>query len=225
MTLLLNHKPNKKIKTLKEGFNMKNTFYRPELKRGKAIEMQGIVDKLKSDFYEIDNASEDEVTEYVKRLIEQGKPLKNNSKMVFWGLDEPENMPSDARVDFFYMPTYYASAIMAAGVTKYKSLWNIPGFKECLGKGLNACTGRNFMGSGYGDMNSFLDTLEIFARAGMKILTEKYPDLSPEFTEKLNWALGFVKNTIISGDAVDPWSGRDFSARGIEVEMMFEKAA
>lgn len=42
---------------------MKNTFYRPELKRGKAIEMQGIVDKLKSDFYEIDNASEDEVTE------------------------------------------------------------------------------------------------------------------------------------------------------------------
>ncbi len=200
---------------------MKNTFYRPELKNSATIKMHEIVNKLKSDFYEMDNTSEDEIIEYIKKLIDQGKPLKNNREMIFWGLDEPENMPSDARVDFFYMPTYYAVAIMAYGASKNESLWDISGFKECLGKGLNACTGRNFMGSGYGDMDSFLDTLEIFAKAGIKNLIEKNNELSHEFFEKLKWALGFLKNTIISGDAVDPWSGRDYIDRGLEVARLF----
>ena len=31
---------------------------------------------------------------------------------LFWGYDEPENMPGDARVDFFYIPTYLNTAFL-----------------------------------------------------------------------------------------------------------------
>ena len=70
---------------------MKNTFYRPELKNSATIKMHEIVNKLKSDFYEMDNTSEDEIIEYIKKLIDQGKPLKNNREIFLKLKKEAEN--------------------------------------------------------------------------------------------------------------------------------------
>jgi hypothetical protein len=44
--------------------------------------------------------------------------------MKFLGLAEPHEMPSDARVDYFYKPTYIATAFIIKAILLYPSLLN-----------------------------------------------------------------------------------------------------
>lgn len=189
---------------------MKNTFYRP--KKINCKEMNEIVGKLESDFNEIlsGNVSEEEATEYVRKLIEQGEPLEYKPGMVFWGLDKPVNMPADARVDYLYRPTYFAVGIMGKALSLYSSVGELDNFYETLLHGLNACTGRGFLGSGYNEMDSFFEALTIFAKSGIAKMTLENMDYSPLFTAQLKEAVKFLNSHLLTGKRVDPWTGKDY---------------
>ena len=103
---------------------MNCTFYRP--KTVNTNEFENIVGKLRYDLHLLETEKNDEwsVYTYVYSLSNLVKPLAKNHKMFFLGFDEPEKMTSDARVDFFYRPTYIATAFMMKAVLLYPSLMN-----------------------------------------------------------------------------------------------------
>ena len=98
------------------------TFYRPE--KVSIREFSNIVRKMESDLDTLCREPVDEISirRYVKVLLSQAQPLKGRPEMFFLGLDDPRSMPSDARVDFFYRPTYIGAAIIIRAVLLYPDL-------------------------------------------------------------------------------------------------------
>ena len=169
---------------------MNCTFYRPETVNTR--EFENIIGKLSYDLHLLETEKSDEwnVYTYVYSLSRLVKPLENNPKMSFLGLDDPNKMPSDARVDFFYRPTYIATAFMIKAVLLYPSLMNESIFldseldfsadivRKTLSACMLGCTGRRFEGAGVLRLS---DCLKIFDDAGVSEFIDKYPDLCPEF--------------------------------------------
>ena len=169
---------------------MNCTFYRPKTIDTK--EFENIVGKLRYDLHLLETEKSDEwnVYRYVYSLSKLAKPLVKNPKMSFLGLAEPEEMPPDARVEFFYTPTYVSTAFMMKAILLYPSLMNKATFhhsehdftvdivRNTLSACMLACTGRGFEGAGVLRLS---ECLQIFEDAGVIEFIEKYPDLCPEF--------------------------------------------
>lgn len=182
---------------------MNCTFYRP--KTVNTTEFSNIVGKLHHDLHllETEKTNEWNVYTYVYSLSKLAKPLAKNPKMFFLGLDEPEKMPSDARVDFFYRPTYIATAFMMKAVLLYPSLMNEATFldsdldftantvRNTLASFMLACTGREFEGGGVLRLS---ECLQIFEDAGVVEFIEKYPELCPEFNALYRERKAFLEN-------------------------------
>ena len=180
---------------------MNCTFYRPSTVNVR--EFENIVGKLAHDLHMLENEKQDEwsVYSYFYALSCCAEPLKKNTNMRFLGLAAPESMPSDARVDYFYRPTYLATAFMMKAVLLYPSLMDKAAFldsdldftvdtvKETLAACMLGCTGRNFDGAG---VLRLKDCLSIFENAGVVEFLEKYPEICPEFTELYRERRAFV---------------------------------
>ena len=163
--------------------NMKKlscTFYRPE--KVNINEFRKIITKLEDDLDILCNENIDasDICEYVYQLAGFARPLKSDPKMCFFGLDEPENMPGDARVDFFYRPTYLGAAIIIRSVLLHPELLDTAHkygsvVKKALPGILLACTGRGFSGHGYDGLKGLIETLTVFTKAGTAQFIEEYP--------------------------------------------------
>ena len=182
---------------------MNCTFYRP--KTTNPIEYENIVGKLQYDLHLLETEQTDEwnVYTYIYSLSQLIKPLETNSNMKFLGLDNPQTMPSDARVDYFYRPTYIATAYVMKAVLLYPSLldkktfldseleFTVDSVKEILASLMLASTGRKFNGAGVLKLS---DCVSIFEKAGAAEFLDKYPDICPEFTNLFFDAKRFVEN-------------------------------
>ena len=162
-----------------------------------------------------------DVYRYVSNLVGEAKPLAHNPQMCFWGMAEPNTMPSDARVDFFYRPTYIATAFLMQAILKHPELMDphttVRGFgaedvkklSEVLPKAMKGCMGREFGGSGYDFLKGQLETMELFAKSGVMDYVKKYPDTCPEFTELFNHTLETFREDLATGRTKGPW-GTDY---------------
>ena len=186
---------------------MNCTFYRP--KTVNTNEFENIVGKLRYDLHLLETEKNDEwsVYTYVYSLSRLAKPLSKNPKMSFLGLDEPEKMPADARVDFFYRPTYIATAFMMKAALLYPSLMNEATFldsdldftvdtvRNTLTSCMLACAGREFDGAG---VFRLADCIMLFEEAGASEFISKYPDICPDFAKLFIEKKAFVGSGKIS---------------------------
>lgn len=121
---------------------MTKTFYRPELWDFPVFDK--ILRDLRDALEELaqGNLSPEAQKELFQNLLDEGKPFPKDPQRVFWGFGEPDTMPADGRVRYFYRPTYLAVAILALGVLRDPSLLQtLPGLEETLKKGLHGATG------------------------------------------------------------------------------------
>ena len=94
------------------------------------------------------------------------------------------HIPSDARVDFCYMPTYLATAtLMKAYLTDPESFT----IKEisALSSGLKMSTARKLRGHGYEGLKGQIEALNIFMKAGLNEFLDLHADICPEFSEMI----------------------------------------
>lgn len=118
--------------------------------------------------------SEENVRIYLSELVHALRPIQTHSEpMLFLMYDDPAAMPSDARVDFVYRPTYLAAAILMTAMHRFPALWEDTSLRKPAYAVLTAAMGRNFMGSGYEEIDGFLDTLEIFATGDSFVLWKR----------------------------------------------------
>ena len=159
------------------------TFHRPE--KVNISEFREIITKLEDDLEALCNENIDasDICEYVYQLAGYARPLKRDPKMYFLGLDEPENMPGDARVSYFYRPTYLGAAIMIRSVMLHPELLNAAdkydaAVKKALPGILLACTGRGFSGHGYMPLDNCSMSVENTRKyiAEVTAMKEEYKD-------------------------------------------------
>lgn len=196
------------------------SFYRPETIN--LIEFDNIIGKLGYDLHKLETENVDEwsVYRYFYSLSRHAEPLEKNAEMKFLGLANPREMPSDARVDYFYRPTYIATAFMMKAVLLYPSLLNEAAFmdseldftvgtvRETLRASMLACTGRGFDGAGVFRLK---DCIKLFSDAGADQFLNKYPDLCPKFTELYRERKAFVTSGEI--DPREAWYNHGHTVR------------
>ncbi|MGI5927907.1 MAG: gamma-glutamylcyclotransferase family protein [Thermacetogeniaceae bacterium] len=96
-------------------------------------------------------------------------------------LTDSWKIPSDARVDFCYMPTYMGAAIFMREYLRPDK--NVPEQMayEILLKALKASLGRGLAGHGYESEKGLLIALDLFRQGGLKGFLETARPVCPEF--------------------------------------------
>lgn len=141
----------------------------------------------------------DELADFIRKAIRDGEPLGRNPEMIFWGYDEPHTMPSDGRCEFYYRPTYLMVLTLMAGILQYPDLMHISGLPDTLRRGLNGCTGRGLVGHGFDGTSELMENLNLFLNAGTKDFLDKYPELSPEFTQMFTEIIEGIRSDFENG--------------------------
>ena len=201
---------------------MKCTFYYPKTINTK--EWDAIRGKLNSDLEELESGKvpEHEVVLYLEALFSQAEPLEKNPAMRFFGFDKPEHMPSDARVEYFYWPTYIAAAIGMKACLLYPGILGKVGTQdgqnaeEILRAILLACTGRGFRGHGFDDVKGLVEVTEFFVDHGSREFIEQCEIPCPEFTECFTQALLFLLAGVSRGSVAGDW-GDDYTERAYDI--------
>lgn len=205
------------------------TFYRPE--KVNVNEFRRIIKKMEEDLVILCNENLDasDIYEYACSLAGQAVPLKSNPKMYFLGLDEPENMPGDIRVGYFYRPTYLGAAIIMRSVLLQPELLDAShkyGF--AVGKALPgillACTGRGFSGQGYDGLRGLIGTLAIFTKAGAAQFVEKYPHICDEFSDLFISSMNMLEERVRTNTVRNGW-GDDYTEEALRVLEDYHKGA
>jgi hypothetical protein len=125
-----------------------------------------------------------ELLAYVDVLLQTAKPVPEKQDAVSWGFDAPGNMPSDARVDFFFIPTYISCAILIYAAMNYpEEIKRFDAFNTILTNGLITSTFRNFEGHGYDGPE---ECRAIFKSVGVNKFLEEHPEICPQFTDLWN---------------------------------------
>lgn len=187
------------------------TFYRPTIVN--TMEFENIIGKLNYDLHMLESEEQDEwnVYTYFYAISRNVKSIEKNPAMRFLGLAEPETMPADSRVAYFYRPTYIATAFMMKAVLLYPSLMSEADFldseldftvetvKNTLTACMLGCTGRGFDGAG---VLRLKDCIKIFKNVGADEFLAKYPDLCPEFTKMYREKKAFIDSGKTDGREV-----------------------
>ncbi len=150
--------------------------------------------------------TDDDITEYLTGMIAEGRGGGRATEYRFWGFDEPEHMPSDSRVYYFYQPTYLNVAFMMKAYMVLGERANkIDGFVDTLKRGMQGSTGRGFQSDFCpGEEPDCSRALEPFIKAGAADFVKAYPDFCPEFTDlflETTEIRVFVYGTLMNGEA------------------------
>ena len=119
-------------------------------------------------------------------------------------LFESYRIPSDARVDFCYVPTYIASAILMKAYLTYPSSFTLKE-KYALSAGLEASCAKKLMGHGFEGLKGQIEALGIFLKAGFGQFIDIYPDICPQFTAMIGQIISQYKDKQVKGDFLGPW--------------------
>jgi len=195
---------------------MECTFYRP--KTVSISEFFDIRYKLEADLAELETGRvpEKEAVRYLEQLLPQAEPLEKKPAMRFFGLEKPDQMPSDARVDFFYWPTYLAAMLAMKAILLYPGLpekIRLPGdedLEQVLRAVLYGCTGRGFRGHGIEDVSGLVEVTGFFTEHGAGEFLKKYGGKCPEFAECCDQALLFLFEGVWKGAVAGIW-GDDYT--------------
>ena len=114
------------------------------------------------------------------------------------------HIPSDARVDFCYMPTYICCAIlMKAFMTDCSAFSSRE--KSALQNGLKISCSRNLTGHGYDSLSGQIEALNVFMKGGIREFMDLYPEFCPEFIEMITRIISNFRDMESRNDFIGPW--------------------
>lgn len=161
-------------------------------------EMQSILDETL-----LGNYCEMELAGYLAYAIRDAQPVNDG---LFWGFDDPKNLPGDARCDFFYRPSYIMTLTLTNAVLQFPGLLGIAQCKETLHGALIGCTGRGLMGHGYDSNAELYYNLKLFLTGNILAFLAAYPDISQEFASMLDGIMKGISAAYTRGDHIGDWN-------------------
>ena len=114
-------------------------------------------------------------------------------------------IPSDAVVDFCYMPTYICTAILMKAYMTGSSNLALK-LKKPLSKALEKSCARNLRGHGFEALKQQIEALNIFMKGGLREFIDLHPDVCPKFTEMIGSIAAKFSERVSGGDFIGPWN-------------------
>ena len=115
------------------------------------------------------------------------------------------HIPSDARVDFCFMPTYICTAIlMKAYMADSQSFTSKE--KSALFNGLKISCSRNLTGHGYEGLLGQIKALNIFMKAQIREFLDLYPEFCPKFSKMIKKIVFNFKEREFKHEFTGLWS-------------------
>ena len=97
---------------------------------------------------------------------------------------DDDGMPSDARVDFIFKPTYLVTAILTRALCDYPNIANsIPNFENALKKGMAFCSYRDLGGAGYDFEKGQIEALTILSMGKVPWFLDKHKEFCPKLLQ------------------------------------------
>ena len=162
-----------------------------------------------------------------KKAVSLCKEINPGSGMLFFipPNQDIKHMPSDARVEFIYMPTYTLAAYLIHCKMVLKELFTNDEELETGFKGiLLASAGRNMTGHGYEELDGLVDALEIFLTAPLKAFLAEHGKEYPEFAKCVKSAIEALHG-IAEGKLHSPWGkSEDLAKKAEELIGIWENA-
>ena len=164
---------------------------------------------------------EEELANFCKKAILDAQTNDKFEETLFWGFDEPHNMPSDARCEFFYQPTYLMTLTLANAVLQFPTLLEIDRMRDTLRKAFRGCTGRGLHGHGYDSTAELHSNLRLFLKSNVLEFLAAYPDLGEEFSRMLGEIMTGMKEAYDNGHYISDWN-HDFQQEMEEVMTLYQ---
>jgi hypothetical protein len=144
---------------------------------------------------------------FCKSLVRRQRPELPGVKAGSWCLTpDGADMPSDARVEFIYFPSYLAVSILTRVHMDHPEISeSIPGYMDALRNGLRFSTYRGLMGHGFDRYDEMLMTLKFFEKGRVIEFLRSDPDFCPEMVELLRNIRDFMKNALKNRKTKSPW--------------------
>lgn len=138
------------------------------------------------------NCREEEMKEFLLKACNDAMEA-NNKEMVFWAYDEPERMPTDARCEYAYKPTYLMTLCMIGIINRKPELIRYSDTREVLYCALNACAGRSFIGCDNDSYQELCSNVLLFMRNGILKFMRSHPLFSVRFEGCFRNALNTIE--------------------------------
>ena len=125
-----------------------------------------------------------------------------------WAVIDDMKAPTDIRVEYIYVLTYYATAALIA----YMNLGGLLNESETsfMRKGLEVATIRKLNGSGFRATRYRIDALEIYKNAGLYEWMNRYGEMFPDFTDMIRDIISGFQAGLMCGRTFSDWN-QDFS--------------
>lgn len=128
-------------------------------------------------------------------------------------------IPSDARVDFCYLPTYLCTATLMKAYLTDSSSFTLKE-KSALLNGLKMSCAKNLWGHGFEGLKGQIEALNIFMKAGLKEFLDLHHDFCPEFSEMIEEISSQYQDKEFQGKFTGPW-GESYETQIKEVNKYF----
>ena len=161
--------------------------------------------------------SETELIDFFTRAVHDALPVNES---LFWGFDDPRSMPSDARCEFFYRPSYIMTLTLINAVLQFPKLLDIPHSRETLHGALIGCTGRRLMGHGFDGQAELYYNLKLFLTNNILAFLAAYPDIGREFASMLDEIMKEINIAYKEGKHFGDWD-HDFKNEQEEVLSLY----
>ena len=138
----------------------------------------------------------------LKELCVEFVRTQNKDKFEgFWPIILDDYMPSDARIDFLYWPTYCITMAMMVGYMMNLNK-EIDGFDDCFKLGLEACTKRSFRGYTYEAGKDKIKVLNMFIQSGLFEFLRENKELCPRFNVCIKRIFKEMQERVNQGDTI-----------------------
>ncbi len=151
--------------------------------------------------------SKDEFAILLKSFVEGQRGSLGRTKEGSWSIiPNDDNMPTDARVEFIFLPTYLVTAILSRVMIDYPEIAStIPNYTVALQKGMLFCTYRNLYGHGYEADEGAAEALTILSMGKVPLLLERDNNLCPELLDAIQDVTEMMQQRLMTNTAVGAW--------------------
>lgn len=129
------------------------------------------------------------------------------------------NIPSDARVDFCYIPTYICTAILMKAYLVNSDAFTLKA-KSALAKGLKMSCVKNLRGHGYEALKGQIEALNLFIKSGLNEFIDLHSDICPEFSQMIQNITSAFRNMENEEKFTGPW-GESYEAEIRQINECF----
>ncbi len=154
----------------------------------------------------------DDLGSYVASLIRAQQRTRTIAKRGCWCVvPGDEGMPSDARVDFVFRPTYAAVATLSRILCDYPVVaLRTRRFLSTLKQGMRYATYRRLAGHGYEADRGTTHALRILSLGKVPLLLQRHPELCPSLAKIIRDVAESMQERLSAHRAVGIW-GEDLS--------------